>query len=133
MAYHSTGHPCVHFHDNFDSDLHHLGSVGGDPVVDLSVEINIKGLLQLNRSLPDNVEDVQEYEIEYSAVLPLDVKHADLNTFGCPGTALNCFVNAICPGRIFVSVQNPIPYTISGWGMWSKSTTGHLYVEIIVI
>ena len=57
MAYHSTGHPC-HFHDNFDSDLRHLGSVGGGPVADLSAEMNNKGLLQLNWSLPDNVEDV---------------------------------------------------------------------------
>ena len=113
----------VFISDNFDSDLRHLGSVGGGPVADLSAEMNNKGLLQLNWSLPDNVEDVQEYEIEYSAVLPLDVKQADVNTFGCSGTALNCFVNAICPGY---SYQFRIrSRSVSGWGMWSKSTTGH--------
>ena len=68
MAYLFTRH---HF-DNFDSDLCHLGSLGGGLVADLSVEINIKGLLQLKWSLPNNIEDVQKYEIEYSAVLPLD-------------------------------------------------------------
>ena len=78
MAYLFNGH---HF-DNFDSNLCHLGSVGGGLVANLSVEINIKGLLQLKWSLPNNIEDVQEYEREYSAVLPLDVKQADVNTFG---------------------------------------------------
>ena len=82
--------------------------MGGGLVADLSVEINIKGLLQLKWSLPNNVEDVQKYEIEYSAVLPLDVKQADVNTFGCSGSySIELLCDCHFP-RIYSVESNPI-------------------------
>ena len=111
----------VFISDNFN--LRHLDSVGGGPIVNLNAEMTITGLLQLKWSLSDKVEDVQEYEIEYGAILPLDVKHADVNTFGCYGKTRNCFVNAICPGYTYqFRIRSR---SISGWGIWSQSIIGH--------
>ena len=112
----------VFISDNFESILRSLGSVGGGPVVDLNVDMHPKGLLQLTWSLPDDSEDVEEYEIEYSTWLPLSVKQADVTAVKCDGKVLKQFVYAICPGYTY---QFRIRcYSVSGWGMWSKSKYG---------
>ena len=54
------------------------------------------------------IEDVQEYEIEYSAVLPLDVKQVDVNTFGCSGSySIELLCECHFP-RIYGIESNPI-------------------------
>ena len=112
----------VYISDTFDSDLRNLGSVGGGPVVDLEAEMHIRGLLQLKWNLPDDSENVKEYEVEYETVLPLSVKQVGVTSVCCDGKALSYFVNAICPGHTYrFRIRS---YSLSGWGMWSKSIIG---------
>ena len=109
----------VYISDNFEGDLHNLGSVGGGPVVDLNAAMHAKGLLQLTWGLPEDSEGIEEYEIEYSTWLPLSIKQPDVTRVKCYGKALKHFVNAICPGYTY---QFRIRCrSVSGWGMWSKS------------
>ena len=113
----------VFFSDSFEHDLQNLGSVGGGPVADLDAVMSNRGLLQLKWSLPEDCEDVQEYEIEHNALLPLPVNQADVKTLHFDGKTLMHCVNAICPGYTYqfrIRSRN-----VSGWGMWSKSITGH--------
>ena len=110
--------------DSFEHELRNLGSVGGGPAVaDLDAVMSSKGLLKLTWSLPENCEYIKEYEVEYSSVFPLFVKQADVNIVRCDGKVLNHFVNAICPGYTYQFRMRSC--SVSGWGMWSKSITGH--------
>ena len=113
----------VFISDSFDKDLRNLGSVGGGPVAELDAVMSSKGLLQLTWTLPEDCEDVKEYEVEYSSVFPLSVKQAEVNTFHCDGKTLQDVVNAICPGYTYQFRIRSC--SVSGWGMWSKSITGH--------
>ena len=110
--------------DNFENDLLNLGSVGGGPVVNLTVAMHSSGLLQLVWSLSDDCEIIQMYEVEYSTWLPLSVKQAEsvVTTVKCDGEALDHFVNAICPGYTYqFRIRSS---SLSGWGMWSRSSLG---------
>ena len=109
----------VYFPDNFESDIHNFGSVGGGPVIDFNAAMHTSGLLQLTWSLPDDSKDVEECEIEYSTWQPL---FPDVTNVKCDSKALNYIVHPICPG--FTYQFRMRSRSTSGWGMWSKSILG---------
>ena len=109
----------VYLPDEFENDLHNLGSVGGGPVVDLKAAMHTCGLLQLTWSLPDYREDIEEYEIEYSTWRPLS---AEVTSVNCDGKALDYIIHPICPGYTYQFRMRS--HNASGWGMWSQSILG---------
>ena len=111
----------VYLPDKFESDLRTLGSVGGGTVIELNAAMHASGLLQLTWSMPNDSDDVEECEIEYSACRPL---FADVTSVKCDGKSLNYIVQPICPGYTYqFRIRSR---SASGWGMWSKSILGQL-------
>ena len=109
----------VYLPDKFESDLRTLGSVGGGTVIDFNAAMHTSGLLQLTWSMPNDSDDVEECEIEYSAWRPL---FADMICVKCDSKTLNYIVHPICPGYTYqFRIRSR---SASGWGMWSKSILG---------
>ena len=110
--------------EDFENKIYNLGSVEGGPFVSLSTDMHPSGLLQLTWSLPDDSDDVHQYEIEYSAILPLAAKQTDVTSVTCDGNSLNYFVNAICPGYTYQFRIRSRFNDTSGWGVWSNAVVG---------
>ena len=112
--------------DNFENKIYNLGSVEGGPFVTLNTDMHPSGLLELTWSLPNDSNNVQQYEIEYSVILPLTARRtaADVTRVDCDGKSLSYFVNAICPGYTYhFRIRSRID-DVSGWGTWSNTVVG---------
>ena len=109
---------------NFENKIYNLGSVEGGPFVSLNTDMHASGLLQLTWSLPNDSDDVQQYEIEYSTIFTLMAKKTNVTRVYCDGKSLSYFVNAICPGYTYQFRIRSCIDDVYVWGTWSNTVVG---------